>query len=118
MTDRITKVIFGYDFFISYSHSDGKPYAESLERALTGADCVAFRDESEHGQGSFLDLWLRLSIRRSSAIVVVGTKGAVQSKHVRREAENARIWKKQLLPIDVMGVRTVANWPGFEEERV
>ena len=35
-------------------------------------DCIAFRDGSEHGQGSFLDVWLRFSIRRSSAIIVVG----------------------------------------------
>jgi hypothetical protein len=116
MISQITRVLFGYDFFLSYSHSDGKRYAQVLERDLAAADCVAFRDESEHGQGLLLELWLKLSIRRSSAIVIIGTEGAIQSAHVQREIQNAIAWKKQLIPIDLMGVRK--RWPAFDTERV
>jgi hypothetical protein len=38
MIGRITKTLFGYDFFISYSHQDGKQYAESLELELAAID--------------------------------------------------------------------------------
>jgi hypothetical protein len=118
MIDTVTKTLFGYDFFISYAHFDGKVYAAALEQALKDIDCVAFRDEAEHGQGSLLDAWLKFSIRRSSAVIVIATEAALESSHVQREVANAISWRKQMLPIDAMQVRSRVRWKGFEHERV
>lgn len=102
---RIVDFIFGYDFYISYSPLDGKTYAASLYKQLLGRgySCriKAPKCWEKSEAWDLLGLW---TLRKSNVLIVVGTKGAVSSIIVQREARRFhRRRKKQIIPISFEG---------------
>lgn len=106
MLERLSKFLFGYDIFISYSYSDGKPYAHALEKGLTARDFSCFLDKNEMSAGGSLTTSLLRAIRRSRVIVLVGTETVLHARYVNLELSTALDTRgKQVIPIDVDGVR-------------
>ena len=38
MLERLSKFLFGYDYFISYAYADGRDYAAALNEKLANLD--------------------------------------------------------------------------------
>ncbi len=120
LMDRVTAVmailrrsIFGFDFFISYSW-DAMPLAENLERGLLERDYSVFRDASHIEAGDMLTATIRLALRRTKNLIVIGSEGALGSSWVRDEIENFSQRKRPILPLNVEGV--LANQPWWKND--
>ena len=85
MLAGLYKFLFGYDIFISYSYKDGKQYAEALEAKLANLDFSCFLDKKELPCGGELTSALRRAIRRSKALILVGTDTALHAPYVKVE---------------------------------
>ncbi len=97
--ERVIDLVFGYDFFISYTWKDGRDYALALTRALEkqGFDC--FLDSDDYRKG---DDWQRIgnwTLRRTSRLVLVATPESGKSKPVLRELRIYSGLGRQIIPI-------------------
>lgn len=101
--ERVTNTLFGHDFFIAYSRSDGKEYAESLDAALSEAFSVHF-DARDYQVGNDLSLLSRVRVRNSRHLVVVATPDALtNSTWVKVENDHFVAAKKVPFIVDVDG---------------
>lgn len=73
-------LLFGFDYFISYRHSDGAEFAQSLFHGLRrrGFDC--FLDRQHYAAGHLLRRMQALALRRSTALLVVTTADAIRDR--------------------------------------
>jgi WD40 repeat protein len=77
--------IFGYDVFISYARRDGQSYVIELSNELGKLGYRCFVDVSELPPGDQLGPALRRALRKSSALLVVGSAGALESRYMPQE---------------------------------
>jgi len=80
----ILKFLTGDNIFISYSRHDGDAYATQLANKLVDLKFSVF-DQWTTPPGSNLPVSLLRKLKRSSLLIVVGTKHAAESHHVRQE---------------------------------
>jgi WD40 repeat protein len=100
---RLVDAFFGYDFFISYAHADGKLYAEGIARQLKQHGFECFLDTKESFKG---DDWQEIgywALKRTSQLILVGTQKALESEPVLREVRIFAARKKKIVPIDFSG---------------
>ena len=100
---RLVDAFFGYDFFISYAHIDGKVYAEALAQQMSQSGFECFLDSRESFRG---DDWLEIgywALKRTKELILVGTPGALQSLEVLREVRAFSNSRKKIVPIDFDG---------------
>jgi len=91
---RLVDRVFGYDFFLSYSRSDGMHLPQRLKERLEQAGFRVFLDQTEYVAGADLRRETRRQVLKSRKIVVIGRPGAFLSEWVRREiavAENSDV---------------------------
>ena len=103
LLQRLNDALFGYDFFISYAHKDGRKYAVSLAQQLRSFGFEVFLDSDDYLPG---DDWKRIgawALKRTNLLVLVGTPAALESKPVLRELEIYTSAGKRVIPIDVAG---------------
>src|SRR5215510_3654981 len=84
---RLLDFVFGYDFFISYSWSDGSSFAAALATRLEVDGFEVFLDRADYAMG---DDWKKVgawTLRRTGQLVLVGSPEAIQSAPVIREVE-------------------------------
>jgi len=81
--------IFGYDFFLSYSHGDGLNLPRHIKDRLTRAGFHVFLDQTEYVAGIDLRRETRRQVRKSRKFVVIGRPLALKSQWVRREVDVA-----------------------------
>lgn len=81
--------VFGYDFFISYSHCDGRNYPRCLQERLQQAGFKVFLDLSEYAPGIDLPRETVRQVKKSRKLLVVARRGALASEWVGREVEVA-----------------------------
>jgi len=82
---RLLDFVFGYDFFISYSWSDGAAYATALASRLEADGFEVFLDRASYASG---DNWKKVgawTLRRNRPIDIVGSPAAIRSGPVIRE---------------------------------
>ena len=84
MTQLVDRV-FGYDFFLSYSRSDGMHLPQRLKERLESAGFRVFLDQTEYVAGTDLRRETRRQVLKSRKIVVIGRPGAFRSEWVKRE---------------------------------
>ncbi|MEJ8859718.1 toll/interleukin-1 receptor domain-containing protein [Variovorax robiniae] len=103
----IVFALFGHDFFISYAHSDGTLYPESLADALA-AEPYRYRvhlDRRDYHIGDDLGLLTRFRVRNSQKLVVVaGAAALYRSRWVRAEVEAFAARGRNPIVIDPGGV--------------
>jgi hypothetical protein len=92
--------LFGYDFFISYAHADGKKYPHALADGLNQLGFRVFLDEREYAPGAELRAATRRRVRMSSYLVLLARDRALESHWVLREAEECIRATKIPLVID------------------
>jgi tetratricopeptide (TPR) repeat protein len=100
---RAADFFFGYDFFLSYSHSDGKNYAALLKTGLAKAGFKVFLDQTDYVAGLDLRRETRRQVRKSRSFVLVGRAGSLVSGWVGREVDVALESGKTPILIDVNG---------------
>ena len=100
---RIVDSVFGYDYFISYTWSDGRTYALELAKQLKSHGFSCFLDSDNYKKG---DRWKRVgawTLRRTSRLVLVGSPNVYQSKPVLREVKIFARYDRQMIPISFAG---------------
>lgn len=112
---HLFKFLFRYDIFISYARRDGKGYALKLRDQLTRLDFSCFLDYDELPAGNSLNKTLRRALRRSAAVVLVGTEGALKSRYVELEVGEFARTGRALIPIDFEGTLASAPWDLIRE---
>ncbi len=76
---KILDFIFGYDFFISYTWSDGRTYSKALALTLKSYGFECFLDSDDYAKG---DDWKKVgywTLRRTSRLVLVGSPNVHES---------------------------------------
>src|SRR3954454_20647699 len=86
---RLVDRVFGYDFFISYSHGDDMRLPRRLKERLEQAGFRVFLDQTEYVAGADLRRETRRQVVKSRNIVVIGRPGALKSEWVKREVDVA-----------------------------
>ena len=85
---RLRDWVFGYDYFISYSHKDGSDYAVNLREALSNNGFKVCLDRTDFHDGASLSWITRRRIRNSKYLIVIGRKFALtESKWVPVEID-------------------------------
>jgi WD40 repeat protein len=109
---RAVDWLFGFDFFISYAHDDGKIYPQRLKQRLEQAGFRAFLDQTEYVPGTNLSRETGRQVRKSRSIIVIGRERALSSKWVKREVEIALRHGKDPVIIDINGAVAAAPTGG------
>ena len=102
---RLTNMIWGYDFFVSYNWASGGQYAVGLAEKLRerGYDC--FLDQSEFAAGDDWKSEARKALRNTRRLVIIATRQAVvDSEAVHHEIEVFTRRSRRVIPI-VFGER-------------
>jgi len=108
--DRFFKFLLGDDIFISYSRADGAGYAAALADKLAERGFSCRFDQWGTESGSEMPDSLKRSLRRSAALVLVGTRGAAESLHVAEEVREIKKRRRMIIPIVFEGVLLVGGW--------
>lgn len=106
---RIVDWVFGYDFFISYSHEDGLNYPRRLRDNLQHIGFRVFLDQTDFVAGDNLRRETRRQVVKSRKIIVIGRRHSLQSGWVRREVDIALEHHK--IPIVININRSVESAP-------
>lgn len=86
---RFVDWVFGYDYFISYSHGDGLRFPRHLKGRLEKAGFRVFLDQTEYVAGEDLRRETRRQVHKSRKLVIVGRPAALKSAWVKREVDVA-----------------------------
>jgi tetratricopeptide (TPR) repeat protein len=103
LSRRVLDHVFGYDFFISYTWSDGFAYAKTLGDRLESEGFAIFLDRTEYASG---DDWKKVgawTLRRTGQLILVGSPGVLRSAPVLREVEIFSKTRRRIIPIDFAG---------------
>ena len=80
--------MFGYDYFISYSHADGMEYPAGLAARLEQSGFRVFLDSSDYHAGDDLMAGTRQRVQMSTYLVLVAGPHALRSVWVLRELQS------------------------------
>jgi hypothetical protein len=90
------------DLFISYAHSDGDE-AKQLVSALRAVNVVGWLDSADIAAGTAVASAVRDALKKSSAVVVLLSPGALHSEWVQFEIGAAEALSKKIIPVIVAG---------------
>jgi tetratricopeptide (TPR) repeat protein len=105
---RLVDRVFGYDFFLSYSRSDGMHLPQRLKERLETAGFRVFLDQTEYVAGTDLRRETRRQVLKSRKIVVIGRPGAFRSEWVKREIATAASGDVNPVILDLNGALAAA----------
>jgi hypothetical protein len=99
---RLLDIVFGYDYFISYSHRDGLNYPRQLSERLKASGFSVFLDKEIYGGGDDLNTATRRRVRMSTYLVVIARDGAMNESHwVVEEVRECLAAKRTPIVIDI-----------------
>jgi WD40 repeat protein len=102
--------IAGPDIFLSYRWNPARAYARALRDALQSRGYRCFLDDEDHSSGTPIRSY-EIEARRSRVLVLVGTPGVFDSRHIPRELNAYReghrgLWRRRwarIVPVNVAG---------------
>lgn len=109
LTQRAVDWVFGYDFFLSYSHDDGVCYPNKLKHRLEKLGFRVFLDQTEYVAGVDLRRETRRQVVKSRKIIIIGRARALRSKWVKREIDISLNSGKTPIIVDINGAVTGAE---------
>jgi tetratricopeptide (TPR) repeat protein len=109
LIQRAVDWVFGYDFFLSYSHDDGDGYPRRLKERLNQAGFRVFLDQTDYVAGMHLVRETKRQVTKSRRVVVVGRLNALKSAWVKREVDVAIECKRTPVIIDINGAVAAAG---------
>jgi hypothetical protein len=95
---RLVDVIFGYDFFVSYTWADGSKYAHSLYEKLKAQGFTVFLDEEEYARGDNWTLLGRRALKKTRQLVLVATPRVHESGPVLKELTAFESTRRRIIP--------------------
>jgi|GEM_PF-4028784 len=99
---RVLDLLFGYDYFISYSHSDGLNYPRQLAERLKASGFSVFLDKEIYDGGTDLSTATRRRVRMSIYLVVIARDAAMNKSHwVIEEVRECLAAKRTPVVIDI-----------------
>ena len=98
---RLVAMIFGYDYFISYSWSDGGYYATELARRLRQQGFECFLDSTNVIRGDNWRLAGRIALAHTARLLLVCSPGILGSESVAYEVRTFQRTKRRIIPIDL-----------------
>lgn len=101
MIQKISNIINGYDFFISYTWRDGRIYAQELYNQLTALDFVCFLDDVNYKKGDDWSLVGAIALRHTGKLLLVVTPEIENSDPVLRELRVFKKTNREIIPIDI-----------------
>jgi WD40 repeat protein len=107
---RIATFLFGNDIFISYSRSDAAAYALALASELTKQKLTCYLDQWNAPPGVEIPAVVKTALRRSSMLVLVGTRGAASSVAVGQEIAEFVKTGRPIVPISFEDSIPRADW--------
>jgi hypothetical protein len=96
---RLVDVIFGYDFFVSYTWADGSKYAHSLYEKLKAQGFTAFLDEKDFTGGDNWTLLGRRALRKTRQLILVATPRVHESAPVLKELIAFQSTGRRMIPV-------------------
>jgi internalin A len=84
--------------FLSYSHRDGRHYAEALTKALMANGIVVFRHNDIFAGERWVDR-LQEELTRADAVIFIGTPASIQSQYTEHEVRFSRERNTFIIPI-------------------
>src|SRR5262249_19076255 len=109
LRDRVGRLVFGTDIFISYSRRDTS-YVLSLGNALVAKGMSPYIDQWASPVGAELQPSLKRGLARASMLVVVATESSVESANVELEVRRFLTKERPVCIIDVGGTLMRAGW--------
>lgn len=106
---HFNRILFGFDYFISYSRNDGAFYAAALANILieNGYSCLI--DQWGTEPGKVLPKSLKSSISKSSVMIILATSGSLNSIAISEEIEIFIKTKRPIIPISFGKIKN-ADW--------
>jgi WD40 repeat protein len=101
--------IFGFDYFLSYSHRDGLEYPAALARRLVASGFRVFLDKEIYGAGTDLRTATRRRARMSTYLIVIARPAAMRSAWVLSEVRESLAAGRTPIVIDVGGAYASAD---------
>ena len=98
---RLVDVIFGYDFFLSYTWADGSKYAHSLYEKLKAQGFTVFFDEEEYARGDNWTLLGRRALKKTRQLILVATPRVHESGPVLKELTAFQSTGRQTIPVEI-----------------
>src|SRR5215218_7293762 len=95
--------LLGYDIFISYRRKDANAYALALANRLTKLGFRCYLDQLSAPTDKEIPDEVLTALRHSTALVVIGTPGAVESRAVATEVRIFAAGRRTIIPISVEG---------------
>ena len=94
-------VIFGYDFFVSYTWADGSKYAHSLHEKLKAQGFTVFLDEEDYARGDNWTLLGRRALKKTRQLILVATPKVHASGPVLKELTAFESTGRRIIPIEI-----------------
>lgn len=94
------RILYGPDFFISYSRADSEAYAAALAKGLIDEGYTCFTDQIGTEPGKKIPASLKAKIKSSTVMVLLATQGAANSTAVADEIDTFLPTKRPLIPVD------------------
>src|SRR6266480_1632951 len=98
---RLVDVIFGYDFFISYTWADGSKYARSLHEKLKAQGFTVFLDQEEYARGDNWTLLGRRALKKTRQLALIVTPRVHGSGPVLKELTAFQSTGRRIIPIEI-----------------
>lgn len=98
---RLVDIVFGYDFFISYTWADGSKYARSLYEKLKAQGFTAFLDEKDFTGGDNWTLLGRRAVKKTRQLILVATPKVHESDPVLKELTAFQSTGRKIIPIEI-----------------
>jgi hypothetical protein len=98
---RLVDVMFGYDFFVSYTWADGSKYAYSLYEKLRAQGFTVFLDEKEYARGDNWTLLGRRALKKTRQLILTATPKVHESAPVLKELKAFQSTGRRIIPIEI-----------------
>src|SRR5262245_21766565 len=101
ITRRLVDLIFGYDFFVSYTWTDGSKYAHSVYEKLKAQGFTVFLDEEEYARGDNWTVLGRRAVRKTRQLALIVTPRVHESGPVLKELTAFESTGRRIVPIEI-----------------
>lgn len=103
LISKLMGFLFGYDYFISYAHSDAGAYAQDLASQLQNAGFECFLDRQDFLKGEDWRSMTPRALSKTQRLILLASPAALNSKPVLMELEIFAGAEKKVIPIDFDG---------------
>ncbi|MFV8324901.1 TIR domain-containing protein [Flavobacterium sp. ZS1P14] len=99
--EKLNRIVFGYDFFISYSRKDASNYASNLATEIIKKGYSCYLDQWGSDPGKKLPKRLKSNIMNSSVFILLASNEALQSSSINLEIDIFLTTRRVIIPVNL-----------------